>query len=268
MTLSVGTIGAVVAVVCLSVGFGTDNWHEIRVNRTVIRARLQANEEMLKEMDTDVKYFDRDEGLFRICFPEKKPRGLSTYISPVQTECTNINYYFSENKVSAGFSEERWERIYMARSVIGLYITGFFFLFLSFFTGITGCWKRSHGNVVATGLLQLLAALVDAGAMGLWHGVQYYDYQKLRDEMAYFGWPDILKHRGYTNFYYGWSYILAWIGIGMSLMAAILFLCAANCLRREKKVEQAKNVQYLMPMYPDKRQPYTAYPGPYYQYGY
>ena len=34
-------------------------------------------------------------------------------------------------------------------------------------------------------------ALVDAGAMGLWHGVHYYDYQKLTDEMSYYNWPDV-----------------------------------------------------------------------------
>ncbi|XP_076309625.1 claudin domain-containing protein 1-like [Tachypleus tridentatus] len=270
VTLSVATIGAVVAIVCLAVGFGTDNWYEIRVNRTIIRARLEGNTEDLKKFENDARYFDRDEGLFRICFPQQKPRGVSTYVSPVQTECININYYLPEDKISDDFSEERWERLHMARAVIGLYLVGFLFLFFSFFTGVAGCWKRSHGNIVATGLLQLLAALVDAGAMGLWHGVQYYDYQKLRDSMAYFGWPDVLKHKGYTTFYYGWSYILAWIGVGMCLLTAILFLGAAHCLRKEKKIEQAKNIQYLMPVYPDKRQPYNyaAYPGPYYQYGY
>jgi hypothetical protein len=45
----------------------------------------------------------------------------------------------------------------MSRSVIALYAVSFFFLFLSFFTGIAGCWKRSHANLVATGVLQLLA---------------------------------------------------------------------------------------------------------------
>lgn len=45
----------------------------------------------------------------------------------------------------------------MARSVIGMYIVGFFFVFVSFFTGVAGCWKRSKGNILATGLLQMLA---------------------------------------------------------------------------------------------------------------
>ncbi|GFR17212.1 uncharacterized protein TNCT_707041, partial [Trichonephila clavata] len=80
----------------------------------------------------------------------------------------------------------------------------------------------------------------------------------------------VLKLSGVTQFFYGWSYILAWIGVGMCLLTAILFLGAACCVVHEKKMEQAKNMQYLMPVYPDKRQPYGygyAYPGPYYTHG-
>lgn len=268
VTLSVATISAVVAVACLAIAFGTDNWYEIRVDRNKTKTRLESSGADSSQMDTDPHYFNRDEGLFRVCFPEKKPRGKTLYMSPIQTECENINYYIPEDETSDKFSEQRWERLHMARSMVALFIVGFFFIFLSFFTGIAGCWKRSHGNIVATGLLQLMAALVSAGSMGLWHGVQYYDFQKLRDDMSYFAWPDVLKQKGITEFFYGWSYILAWIGVGMALITSILFLSAARCVRHEKKAEQAKNMQYLMPVYPDKRQPYGygyAYPGPYYQ---
>lgn len=270
VTLSVATISAVVAVACLAIAFGTDNWYETRVDRNKTKAKLENGGGDMSTMDTDFRFFSRDEGLFRICFPDKKPRGVDLYMSPIQTECLNINYYIPEDETSDKFTEQRWERLHMARSMVALFIVGFFFIFLSFFTGIAGCWKRSHGNIVATGLLQLLSALVSAGSMGLWHGVQYYDYQKLRDDMSYFEWPEVLKQRGITEFFYGWSYILAWIGVGMSLITAILFLSSARCVRHEKKAEQAKNMQYLMPVYPDKRQPYGygyAYPGPYYQGG-
>lgn len=76
----------------------------------------------------------------------------------------------------------------------------------------------------------------------------------------------VLRRKGVTEFSYGWSYMLAWAGVGASLLTGILFLASARCLRREKKADQAKNMQYLMPVYPDKRQPpygYAAYPGPY-----
>lgn len=270
VTLSIATIAAVVAVSCLAIAFGTDNWYEIRVNRNRTKERIEGNKEYMVDFETDPIYFDRDEGLFRVCFPNGKPKGVPTYMSPVQTECINVNYHIPEGQETKDFDQNQWTRLHMSRSTIGLFIVGFFFIFLSFFTGVTGCWKRSHTTIVATGLLQLMAALVTAGAMGLWHGVQHYEYVKRNDHSSFSRWPDFLKNRSITEFYYGWSYILAWIGVGMTLMTSILFLSAARCLRHEKDVEQAKNMQYLMPVYPDKRQPYGygyGYPGPYYYHG-
>lgn len=73
VTLSFATITAVVAVACLAIAFGTDNWYEIRVNRTYIEEREPVASQ--KDFDEDVRYFSRDVGLFRICFPEsEKPK--------------------------------------------------------------------------------------------------------------------------------------------------------------------------------------------------
>ncbi|KAL2727494.1 hypothetical protein V1477_016770 [Vespula maculifrons] len=76
---------------------------------------------------------------------------------------------------------------------------------------------------------------------------------------------------------YDWSYVVAWVGVGWSLISAILFSAAAICLRGERMREEAMNMQYLMPVYPQKQQyayagypAPAAYPGPYYhgsQYG-
>lgn len=41
--------------------------------------------------------------------------------------------------------------------------------------------------------------------------------------------------------------MIAWIGVGFSLISSILFSCAAICLRREREKEEAVNMQYLMP---------------------
>jgi len=80
----------------------------------------------------------------------------------------------------------------------------------------------------------------------------------------------VLKDASHVD--YDWSYMIAWIGVGFALISSILFSCAAICLRREREKEEAVNMQYLMPVYPQKQQ-YAygyAYPGPYYhgsQYG-
>ncbi|KAH6943619.1 hypothetical protein HPB50_024806 [Hyalomma asiaticum] len=75
VTLSISTITAVLALACLSISFGTDNWLETRVNRTAIRQTLQKDTDEYRAYETRMEYFSRDTGLFRICFPEKKPKG-------------------------------------------------------------------------------------------------------------------------------------------------------------------------------------------------
>ena len=260
VSLSIGTILSVLSVACLAIAFSTDNWYEIRVDRNKTATALLTEAATLpSDFETDVRFFSRDEGLFRTCFPERKPKGLETYVSPTQTECVNVDYHVPEDAVSDKYSDQRWERLQMARGVIVAFAAAFFLLFLSFFTGIAGCWKRSHANLIATGILQLLASLFSAGSMGLWHAVLFYDQHKLKDEGSYAAWPEVLKESGVTEFFFGWSYCLAWAGVVLSLLASIIFLSAARCIRSEKSAEQAKNMQYLMPVYPDKRNPYAGY---------
>lgn len=45
----------------------------------------------------------------------------------------------------------------MGRSMIALFILAFISIFASFCTGVTGCWRRSPGNITATAILMLLA---------------------------------------------------------------------------------------------------------------
>lgn len=50
-----------------------------------------------------------------------------------------------------------------------------------------------------------------------------------------------------TNVVYDWSYFIAWIGVGWTLISALLFSGASVCLRSEREREDAKNMAYLMP---------------------
>ena len=86
--------------------------------------------------------------------------------------------------------------------------------------------------------------------MGLWHGVEHYEQMKIGDkhndvELFVETWPGILKE--HTEFRYDWSYIVSWIGVGMTLGSAILFSLAAMCIKNDKEREEAMNMQYLMP---------------------
>ncbi len=47
----------------------------------------------------------------------------------------------------------------MGRSAIALFILAFFFVFIAFWTGVAGCWRRSSGNITATAILMLLTCM-------------------------------------------------------------------------------------------------------------
>ncbi|XP_043215084.1 uncharacterized protein LOC122378278 isoform X2 [Amphibalanus amphitrite] len=288
ITLSLATVAGVISVALLGIAFGTDNWMYIRVDRKQIQEDIASGAGSLSEADQERfessgLFRSRTQGLFRTCYPETKPKGVELYLSPVETYCENIDYYIpDEENLTKSFSEERMARLHMARSMIALFIAAFFFVFVAFWTGVTGCWRRSPGNIGTTAALMLFACLFSAGSMGLWHGVQYYEQKKLNEAPFYQSWPPLLQERSVAVF--DWSYFIAWVGVGWVLVSALLFVGASVCLKREMYSEKRRNLPYIMPVYPTKSSnggygpnPGYAYaasysqPGPYYsgqQYAY
>lgn len=285
VTLSLATIATIIATALIAIAFSTDNWLYIDVNRANVKQAIdsasrkaQQDPAMLEQYNSKYYYFTRTKGLFRICFPKLRPLRMETYLSPVETHCTNIDYYIpdTENRTK-DFNDYAMTRLHMGRSAIALFIVSFFVIFIAFWTGVAGCWRRSPGNITATAILILLSCLLSAGAMGFWHGVEYYEKERRIGEEFFQEWPQILKDS--TKISYDWSFYLAWTGVGFTLASAILFSGAAICLRGEREREEAVNMQYLMPVYPQKQPyPYAGYPtaaaayptGPYYhssQYG-
>lgn len=85
VALSVATVSAVVALTCTAIAFGTDNWYEVRVNP-------DGNERLasLQEFESDLRYYSRDEGIFRICFPDKRPKGGKHIIEKISLHLKKI----------------------------------------------------------------------------------------------------------------------------------------------------------------------------------
>lgn len=291
VTLCFASIFSLAAAALLAIAFSTDNWQTISVNReynaalikpNVIAKKMNASEEDIKQSPL---YYTRTRGLFRECYPGPKDKApsegiIDLYMSPVETWCRNINYYIPEDGKTKDFKQEQMTKIHMSRAMIALFIVAFFFMFVSFTTGIVGCWRTSDSNIQASAVLMLLACLLSGGAMGLWHGCEYYEQEKINDaicdqtdcptELFVQKWPQKLLSN--TTFKYDWSYIVSWIGVGMTLCSAILFFLAAVCIKKDKDREDAMNLQYLMPVYPQKQQSYgpygyAAYPGPAAYYG-
>ncbi|XP_045771906.1 uncharacterized protein LOC123871903 isoform X1 [Maniola jurtina] len=281
VTLSIATITAIVAAALMAIAFSTDNWLYVEVKRNNIQTYVTENTDInsqaiLESLNTKYFYFTRTRGLFRICYPKERPPTVEIYLSPVETHCSNVDYFIpDENNETKGLSDDAMNRLHMARSTVALFIVAFLSLFIAFWTGVVGCWKRSPGNITATAILMLVTCLLSAGAMALWHGVEFYEKEKLVGEEYFQQWPHVLRQ--YSRVWYDWSYMVAWCGVALSLLSAILFSSAAICLRGEREREEALNMQYLMPVYPQKQQyayagypPPQAYPGPYYhgsQYG-
>lgn len=148
----------------------------------------------------------------------------------------------------------RYLIVYLCTLLLGHYLLiflnwsraySFISVFCAFWTGLSGCWRRSAGAITATAILMLLTCLLAAGAMGLWHTVEFFEKEKVVGEEWYQQWNNVLRDN--TRIAYDWSYVLAWAGVASSLIAAILLSGAAVCLRSEREKEEQLNLQYLMP---------------------
>uniref|UniRef100_A0A182TC95 Uncharacterized protein n=1 Tax=Anopheles maculatus TaxID=74869 RepID=A0A182TC95_9DIPT len=115
------------------------------------------------------------------------------YLSPVETHCSNIDYFPAneEHKESDSFTDDIMTRLHLARSVIAAFILSFVVIFCAFWTGLSGCWKRSAGAITATAILMLTACLLAAGAMGLWHTVEFFEKEKVVGEEYYQQWNTV-----------------------------------------------------------------------------
>lgn len=282
VTLSIATISAIIASALLAIAFSTDNWLYYEVKRSNIQAFAAKHptdsEALLTSMNSKYYYYTRTRGLFRVCYPKEKPptSAVPTYLSPVETHCSNVDYFPNVDEEKSP-NDDATSRLHLLRSCVTLLIISFVTIFCAFWTGLSGCWKRSAGAITATAILLLAACLLAAGAMGLWHTVEFFEKEKVVGEDYYQQWNTVLKDN--TKVSYDWSYVVAWTGVGTCLLAAILLSGAAICLKSEREKEEQLNLQYLMPVYSQKQPPYPPYagypqpqiyPAPYYhgsQYG-
>jgi len=272
MTLAFATIFSLVSVALLAISFSTDNWITISVNREKIQD-LDEDGKFADDLLKSPLYFTRTRGLFRECFPGEKDKNapqdglVDLYMSPVETYCRNIDYFIPENGRTKNLSSEEMVRIHMGRAMIAMFIVGFFFIAVSFIAGVRGCWKTSPTDITASAVLILIACLFSAAGMGFWHGVEHWEMNKIntetKTELFVKSWPQELRNN--SEFKYDWSYIVAWIGVGLSLMSAILLSLAAVCIRTDRDREEAERIHYQMPVY-QKQQ--AAYGGPYGYAGY
>ncbi len=62
-------------------------------------------------------------------------------------------------------------------------------------------------------------------------------------------WPEHL--RDHSRFTLGWSYILCWVGVGLTLVSSILFSFSAICIRHDmREIEHAHMMAKMQQTYP------------------
>lgn len=88
---------------------------------------------------------------FPIWFASSFSLAVELYLSPIETHCSNIDYFPS---IENGSETEESTRLHLARGVIALFILSFFSVICAFFTGLSG---ESHSQHLK--LLQLTTLL-------------------------------------------------------------------------------------------------------------
>lgn len=255
--LCFAAMAAMCSVACLSIAFSTDNWQHISVDRAFLRAQLPLQEDhrLLKHFEEDFEYFDRVQGMFRVCFPhEEKPPYDNLYLNPVEEWCANIDYYvklLEYGLLPARLTSHAEIWFHLARSSIAAFCLYFMWMGIGCVTGLLGCWKASGDHLISTAIVILLASMSGGAGMGLWHWAKFYELEKVHDERLGFflSWPEILQNS--TAFTLGWSYIIAWIGVGLAMVASVLFMGSAVCFKIEfRELEQREMMLRLQMAYP------------------
>lgn len=75
----------------------------------------------------------------------------------LNTHISNFDHYLLYSVIVLQLHYEFVSFADMGRSMIALFIISFLAVFSAFCTGVTGCWRRSPGNITATAILMLLA---------------------------------------------------------------------------------------------------------------
>jgi len=249
--LSCSAIFALVGLALIGIAGLTDNWSEYTVNQKELVGQLTKTKDL-----NDVIYFSRNYGLFLICFPDNVPSGSGSF-TKLSSSCLFNRDFFPEETAKARYNTVQWQRMYFMRALVATYFAGFALGLISLVVGAIGCFKPSSRMTLCTGFMLLFAVLLIAVSMGLWHFVQYSERRLLSVHPFYNSWEDVLRRN--TSFNYGYSYVLAWIGICFTVLASFCLIIAHASIKRKKEgIYDNKHAAYYQQYYEKSFVPYTA----------
>jgi len=266
MLLSASTVFALLGLALVIIAGISDNWLEYQVGRKEILNTINANRNSetghrTKELMTkDPLYFSRNYGLVHVCFPDNVPSEIGSF-SKFGSPCVVNPDYFPEGAVRERYSSLQTQRLWYLRASVFFYLIGLIVIALCLLVGIVGCYKRSASVTRATAIFLFFAVLFLLISISLWHYVNYMERRMLDMPPFFRSWDSFLKQ--HTRISFGWSYIVAWVGIGFLLFAAIFLLLSWRAIKtEEERVYEGKHAAYFQQYYDKSLVPVSSY-GPY-----
>lgn len=226
VVLCLGAVSALTSMALVSIALNTDHWTITMVDRLKV-----VEHEMGDKMES--RYFSRTRGIFRTCFPwPDRPDVDQTpglYLSLVEDWCLTRNYHIYSWPGPANMTSQARVRLQLARATPALLVLYLVIMAVSGVLGLSGCWHQSANRLIATAAGQLLSALVGATAMATWHAALFFEMEKVHDPGYPLSWPPWLQSA--SSVYTGWSYLVAWAGVCLTLGSSLATSGAAICLR-------------------------------------
>jgi len=233
IVLCVGGVAALTAMAFVAIATNTDHWTHTRVDREVV-----VNMKMEDSMEE--RYYTRTTGLFRVCFPEDVKPQVGTpglFMNTVEEWCFARNYEINTLMRGvwqpANLTKHGSIQLHLSRATPCLLAFYLFVMCIVGILGLSGCWNQSSNKLIATAACQLFAALVGACAMATWHAALFMEMEKVHEPGFPLTWPLWLQKA--TSVGTGWSYIVAWAGICLTLVASLTTSASAICLRAERR---------------------------------
>lgn len=248
-----GSLSGILGLLFLALSFATDNWLEFTVDRVELEKSLKTADPATQDLfNKHPTMFSRHFGLFRTCFLGKDAAFLDhkEFSSRV---VDNICLWESGYQLGGRdpstlrYGEQYERRTHLMRAHFGLHAAAIVLLVIAMISTACSCIRSSDKWLQYSGLAILFAGVLAAGGMGCFHGYNYLEVYALK-------YPDFRAHylnnaplQGYTLWTYGWSYIVGWIGVALTLIASALFMASANQfsqqIRRLEREERRMEAQ-------------------------
>ena len=211
--LTVAIFVAIGALGCISAAFSTDYWVITDINRDAMN-----NVSRLAAKFTTYIYRSNNRGLFKTCYRNYDAKNTSTCLG-------ELKYEINRRIVTSSWGDEYELYINLLRLTFVSLILGMVFQLMSIMGGIIICIRDSRKLTAVAIVISFFTLLFEGGGMGTFHAVMYYETYKVQHDIFPANWPDTHPElaKNYTQMY-GWSYILCWVGIGLTVFTLLLYI--------------------------------------------